>query len=96
MLVEGKNVLVTGGTGSLGQAVVRRLLTGELGMPARIVVFSRDEAKQHDMRLSLPAAARSDRRDHLPQLARSCCGSVIGDMRDYPSRGARGQRRATS
>ena len=39
------------GTGSLGKVLVRRLLGGELGLPAKIVVFSRDEAKQHFMRL---------------------------------------------
>jgi len=51
-LAEGKTVLVTGGTGSLGRCLVDRLLTGELGKPERVVVFSRDEAKQHEMRLS--------------------------------------------
>ena len=50
--LEGKRILVTGGTGSLGQAIVRRLLSGEMGRPAKVVVFSRDEAKQHYMRLS--------------------------------------------
>jgi len=48
---EGKKILVTGGTGSLGQTLVKRILTGELGMPAQVTVFSRDEAKQHYMRL---------------------------------------------
>ena len=84
MLVEGKNVLVTGGTGSLGQAVVRRLLTGELGMPSRIVVISRDEAKQHDMRLSY--LRRREATDEViyrnsTQLLRF----IVGDMRDYPA-----------
>lgn len=58
-MLTGKRVVVTGGTGSLGRALVRRLLTGELGRPERIVVFSRDEAKQHAMRLAFqqrPAA----------------------------------------
>jgi FlaA1/EpsC-like NDP-sugar epimerase len=53
--VEGQSILVTGGTGSLGQVLVRRLLSGEFGQAARVVVFSRDEAKQHDMRLRLNA-----------------------------------------
>jgi FlaA1/EpsC-like NDP-sugar epimerase len=84
MLVEGKNVLVSGGTGSLGQAVVRRLLTGELGMPSRIVVISRDEAKQHDMRLSY--LRRREATDEViyrnsTQLLRF----IVGDMRDYPA-----------
>lgn len=51
-MLTGKNVVVTGGTGSLGKVLVRRLLSGELGLPAKISVFSRDEAKQHDMRLA--------------------------------------------
>ena len=32
-VLEGKRVIVTGGTGSLGKVLVRRLLTGELGPP---------------------------------------------------------------
>src|SRR3954451_25293929 len=59
MILDGKRVLVTGGTGSLGGKVVRALLRGDVGRPARITVFARDEAKQNDMRLSFlnrPAA----------------------------------------
>ena len=52
MILEGKRVLVAGGTGSLGQVLVRRLLSGELGTPKKVIVFSRDEAKQHYMRLA--------------------------------------------
>ncbi|HEV2707704.1 MAG TPA: polysaccharide biosynthesis protein [Pyrinomonadaceae bacterium] len=51
-MLKDKRVLVTGGTGSLGKVLVRRLLTGEMGVPKQIVVFSRDEAKQHSMRLA--------------------------------------------
>jgi UDP-glucose 4-epimerase len=51
-LLTNKNIVVTGGTGSLGKVLVRRLLTGELGRPNKITVFSRDEAKQHEMRLT--------------------------------------------
>jgi FlaA1/EpsC-like NDP-sugar epimerase len=50
--LAGKSVLITGGTGSLGQVLVRRLLTAEMGRPRRIIVFSRDEAKQHAMRVA--------------------------------------------
>lgn len=52
MIFEGKTILVTGGTGSMGKTFVHRVLTGEQGMPRKIVVLSRDEAKQHDMRMS--------------------------------------------
>jgi FlaA1/EpsC-like NDP-sugar epimerase len=51
-MLKDKRVVVTGGTGSLGKVLVRRLLSGEVGLPAQIVVFSRDEAKQHSMRLA--------------------------------------------
>ena len=52
MLLKDKSVVVTGGTGSLGKVLVRRLLTGEMGLPRQVTVFSRDEAKQHQMRLA--------------------------------------------
>ena len=50
-MLTDKKILVTGGTGSLGKVLVKRLLSGELGMPKKIIVFSRDEAKQHSMRI---------------------------------------------
>ncbi|MFN8163267.1 MAG: polysaccharide biosynthesis protein [Solirubrobacterales bacterium] len=43
---------MTGGTGSFGQVLVRRLLEGSAGLPEEIVVFSRSEATQHSMRLA--------------------------------------------
>jgi len=45
--LDGASVLVTGGTGSFGQAFVRRLFAGQ--RPARVVVYSRDELKQFEM-----------------------------------------------
>ena len=54
-ILSGKRVVVTGGTGSLGSVLVRRLLRGELGRPSAVVVFSRDEAKQHAMRVAYQA-----------------------------------------
>jgi len=51
-MLDGKRILVTGGTGSLGKVLVRRLLAGAWGLPAKVIVFSRDEGKQHDMRLA--------------------------------------------
>lgn len=50
MDLTGKSVLVTGGTGSMGKTFVRRVLTGEMGTPGKVIVFSRDEGKQHHMR----------------------------------------------
>lgn len=45
--IKGKVILVTGGTGSFGNAVVSKLIKLS---PKRIIIFSRDEKKQHDMR----------------------------------------------
>jgi UDP-N-acetylglucosamine 4,6-dehydratase/5-epimerase len=46
-MFKGKNLLITGGTGSFGNAVLRRFLATDLG---EIRIFSRDEKKQDDMR----------------------------------------------
>lgn len=46
-ILKGKVVLITGGTGSFGQAFVKRLLNE--GSPRKIIVFSRDEWKQSQM-----------------------------------------------
>jgi FlaA1/EpsC-like NDP-sugar epimerase len=82
MLLEGKRVLITGGTGSLGQQVVRRLLAGEMGTPSRVTVFSRDEAKQHDMRLSyLHRQAATD--EVIYRNSKSVLSFRIGDVRDF-------------
>jgi FlaA1/EpsC-like NDP-sugar epimerase len=51
-LLSGRRVVVTGGTGSFGQVLVRRLLEGSAGLPEEIIVFSRSEATQHSMRLA--------------------------------------------
>lgn len=80
--LEGKRILVTGGTGSLGKTLVRRLLTGEMGKPARITVFSRDEAKQHFMRLEyLHRETATD--DIIYQNSQNLLNFRIGDVRDY-------------
>ena len=52
MIFEGKSILVIGGTGSLGKVLVRRILTDELGKPGKVIIMSRDEAKQQAMRVS--------------------------------------------
>jgi FlaA1/EpsC-like NDP-sugar epimerase len=48
---DDKTILIIGGTGSLGKTLVRRFLAGRAGSPAKVIVFSRDEAKQHAMRM---------------------------------------------
>jgi UDP-glucose 4-epimerase len=52
MKLKGKTILITGGTGSLGKTLTRRILTDEMGKPKKLIIFSRDEAKQHEMRLA--------------------------------------------
>src|SRR5687768_14893685 len=80
--LENKRILVTGGTGSLGQTLVRRLLAGELGRPAKITVYSRDEAKQHYMRLDyMHRKAATD--DVIYQNSQDLLTFRIGDVRDY-------------
>jgi UDP-glucose 4-epimerase len=82
MVLEGKRILVTGGTGSLGQVLVRRLLSGEMGRPRSITVFSRDEAKQHYMRLAfLHRKEATD--DIIYENSRQLLNFRIGDVRDY-------------
>lgn len=79
---EGKRVLVTGGTGSLGRALVARLLGGSLGRPAKVIVFSRDEAKQHYMRLDFQHRATATD-DIIYRHANEVLNFRIGDVRDY-------------
>ncbi|KQQ14141.1 UDP-glucose 4-epimerase [Methylobacterium sp. Leaf123] len=49
-MFSGKTLLITGGTGSFGNAVIQRFLATDIG---QIRVFSRDEKKQEDMRILL-------------------------------------------
>lgn len=46
-IFNGKTLLITGGTGSFGKAVLKRFLRTDIG---EIRIFSRDEKKQDDMR----------------------------------------------
>jgi UDP-N-acetylglucosamine 4,6-dehydratase len=49
-MFDNKIILITGGTGSFGNALLRRLLSTNV---AEVRIFSRDEKKQEDMRLNL-------------------------------------------
>lgn len=71
--LNGKTLLITGGTGSFGNAVIRRCLSKDIG---EIRVFSRDELKQDDMR-HLYQAKCPDLIDKLK--------FYIGDVRDINS-----------
>jgi UDP-glucose 4-epimerase len=83
-LFDDARILITGGTGSLGQTLVRRLLRGDLGAPAKLIVFSRDEAKQHAMKATWKHLNRPTddvwyhNFDELIEFQ-------IGDVRDFDS-----------
>ena len=81
-IFENKKILVTGGTGSMGKTFVRRVLSGELGTPKKVIVFSRDEAKQHDMRMSyLHKLVATD--EVIYRNFMSVLEFRIGDIRSY-------------
>jgi UDP-glucose 4-epimerase len=81
-MFRGKRILVTGGTGSMGKTFVHRVLSGELGTPKKVIVFSRDEAKQHDMRMAyLHRTVTTD--EVIFNNFRSVLEFRIGDVRDY-------------
>jgi len=67
-MIDGKSILITGGTGSFGRQYVRTLL--ERHQPRRLVVYSRDELKQYEMAQELPNAKYP------------CMRYFIGDVRD--------------
>ena len=72
-LFANKTLLITGGTGSFGNAVLNRFLKTDIG---EIRIFSRDEKKQDDMRHEFQA--------RMPEVA----GKIkffIGDVRDIAS-----------
>lgn len=72
-LFTGKTLMITGGTGSFGNAVLNRFLETDIG---EIRVFSRDEKKQDDMRHEFQAK--------MPDVAEKI-KFFIGDVRDISS-----------
>ena len=72
-LFAGKTLMITGGTGSFGNAVLNRFLTTNIG---EIRIFSRDEKKQDDMRHEFQAK--------MPEVADKI-SFCIGDVRDLAS-----------
>ena len=83
-MLTGKRIVVTGGTGSLGQVLIRRLLSGEMGNPAKIIVFSRDEAKQHNMRVQyMQKSVVTD--EVIYRNFQQLLEFRIGDVRDFHS-----------
>lgn len=76
--MDGKSVLITGGTGSFGRALAHKLITQH--KPKKVIIFSRDEWKQWEMRRSHPAFAHEAMRYFLgdvrdaDRLHRACYG----------------------
>jgi UDP-N-acetylglucosamine 4,6-dehydratase len=66
-MFDNKTLMITGGTGSFGNTVLDRFLKTDV---RQIVIFSRDEKKQEDMRIALRS----------PKVK-----FIIGDVRDYNS-----------
>ena len=72
-MLNDKSILITGGTGSFGNAVLNRFLTSDIG---EIRIVSRDEKKQDDMRHEFQAK--------MPEVAEKI-KFYIGDVRDLAS-----------
>jgi len=68
--LNGKTILITGGTGSLGKALTKYILNKHPNLN-RLMIYSRDEQKQHQMALEYP-------KSKYPQIR-----FFIGDIRDY-------------
>ena len=71
--LKGKTLMITGGTGSFGNAVLNRFLKTDIG---EIRIFSRDEKKQDDM--------RHEFQSKMPDVAEKI-KFYIGDVRDIAS-----------
>lgn len=72
-IFKGKTLMITGGTGSFGNAVLNRFLKTDIG---EIRIFSRDEKKQDDM--------RHEFQEKMPDVANKI-KFYIGDVRDLNS-----------
>lgn len=84
ILFKDRTVVITGGTGSLGKVLTRRLLSGDAGLPKKIIVFSRDEAKQHLMRIEYQQKQKATDEVIYRNFER-LLEFRLGDVRDYPS-----------
>jgi FlaA1/EpsC-like NDP-sugar epimerase len=83
-MLTGKRIVITGGTGSLGKVLLRRLLSGEMGLPEKIMIFSRDEAKQHALRMEY-LQCRHATDEVIYRNFAHMLEFRIGDVRDYHS-----------
>ncbi|MDA8235874.1 MAG: polysaccharide biosynthesis protein [Clostridia bacterium] len=83
-IFQNKVIVITGGTGSLGKVLTRRLLSGEAGCPKKIIIFSRDEAKQHYMRVEYHQKKKVTD-EVIYRNFEQLLEFRIGDVRDYHS-----------
>ncbi len=67
-LINGKVIFITGGTGSFGNALVNKLLKNS--KPSKIIIYSRDELKQYEMK------------NNIPKKYQKIMRFFIGDVRD--------------
>jgi UDP-glucose 4-epimerase len=82
MSLKDKNILITGGTGSLGKVLVGRILKGDFGLPEKVIVLSRDEAKQHEMRIQfMNKSVTTD--EVIYENFQRALEFRIGDVRSY-------------
>ncbi len=70
-ILDKKNILITGGTGSFGYQILKELTEYN---PKRIIIFSRDEDKQNTMKQEI----QNQKNSKITKF-------VIGDVRDYDS-----------
>lgn len=74
-MLNGKNILITGGTGSFGKQFVRTIL--KRYKPNKVIIYSRDELKQYEMAQKFNDECMryfiGDVRD-LPRLQKAMCG----------------------
>ena len=68
-MLNGKSILITGGTGSFGKAFVQRVFEKYPDV-SKVIIYSRDELKQHEMSMNYP-------RDKYPAIR-----FFIGNVRD--------------
>ena len=69
LMLNGKSILITGGTGRFGKRFLQRVLKNYT--PQRVIIYSRDELKQHEMAKQFPPAK-------FPAIR-----YFIGDVRDF-------------
>lgn len=70
--LDGKVILVTGGTGSFGRRFIETVLTR--AKPRKLIVYSRDELKQHEMQIDLA--------EKFDAETLTCMRFFLGDVRD--------------